>query len=75
MTPKIKDRGPQKKFFLRRILQDVVADRVKPLTASDPIVVILRAAEAIAVGLGFAALGWERKKRGRVLGSHFGGRN
>ena len=49
--------------ILWRNLPDDVSDHVKPGKALDPIVVILRVAEAIAVGLAFAkALGWETEK-------------
>ncbi|MDR6827202.1 hypothetical protein J2X48_000920 [Bosea sp. BE271] len=40
------------RFYLRRVLQDDVSGQVPPGTALDPILVILRVAEAIAVGLG-----------------------
>ena len=51
---------PKGEFYLRRILQDDAVERkVAPGTALDPALVILRVAEAIAVGLVFAkALGW-----------------
>jgi len=50
---------PKGEFYLWRNLQDDVQDRTQPGTVLDPIVVILRAAEAIAVGLASAkALGW-----------------
>lgn len=51
---------PQGKFYLRRVLQDDgVPTKVPPGTALDPIIVVLRVAEAIAVGISFAkALGW-----------------
>jgi hypothetical protein len=52
---------PTGNFFLRRVLQDdAVPSKVTPGTALDPVLVIIRVAEAIAVGLTFAkALGWE----------------
>ena len=54
---------PKGEFYLRRNLQDDVSDRVKPGEFLDPIIVILRVAEAMAVGLAFAkALGWEPEK-------------
>lgn len=54
---------PMGQFYLWRNLPDDVSDHVKPGKALDPIVVILRVAEAIAVGLAFAkALGWETEK-------------
>ena len=51
---------PKGEFFLRRALQDdSVPSKVTPGTALDPILVILRVAEAILVGMAFAnALGW-----------------
>jgi hypothetical protein len=54
---------PKGEFFLRRVLQDDATSQIKPGVALDPILVILRTAEAIAVGLAFArALGWEPDK-------------
>ena len=51
---------PRGEFYLRRNLQDDVSDRVKAGQFLDPIIVILRVAEAIAVGVAFAkALEWE----------------
>lgn len=51
---------PKGGFFLRRLLQDdCVPSRVTPGRALDPILMILRVAEAMAVGIAFAkALGW-----------------
>ena len=51
---------PKGEFYLRRVLQDdAVPSRVTPGTALDPIIVILRVAEAMLVGMAFAnALGW-----------------
>jgi hypothetical protein len=51
---------PRGRFYLRRVLQDdAVPARVAPGTALDPFLVVLRVAEAIAVGISFAkALGW-----------------
>jgi hypothetical protein len=51
---------PVGEFFLRRILQDDgVPGKVTPGTAIDPAIMILRVAEAMAVGIAFAkALGW-----------------
>jgi hypothetical protein len=56
--------NPVGEFYLRRILQDDgVPDRVTPGTAIDPVIVIIRLAEAISVGLGFArALGCDPEK-------------
>ncbi len=47
-------------FYLWRALQDdLVPTRVQPRTVLDPILVIIRVAEAIAVGLSAAhSLGW-----------------
>lgn len=54
-------RNPIGEFFLHRILQDDgVPDKVKLGTAVDPVLMILRVAEAMAVGIAFAkTLGWE----------------
>jgi hypothetical protein len=56
--------NPVGEFYLRRVLQDDgVPDRVAPGTALDPVIAIIRVAEAIAVGLGFArALGGDPEK-------------
>lgn len=66
-------------FYLWRVLDDDLTDKVKPLTKLDPLLAVYRVAEAIIVGLSFArALGqaeesklgflfrWE-KLRGRKL--------
>jgi hypothetical protein len=51
---------PTGEFYLWRNLPDDVSDAVKPGTVLDPIIVVVRVAEAIAVGLSLAkALGWE----------------
>ena len=52
---------PKGKFFLRRALQDdATPQRVKPGMYLDPILVILRVAEALAVGLSLAqGIGWD----------------
>jgi hypothetical protein len=74
---------PNGNFYLRRLLQDdAVPSRVSPGTRLDPILVIIRVAEAIAVGISAAAgLGWSpeatklgfmfrwRKLKGRRLDS------
>jgi hypothetical protein len=50
---------PKGEFYLLRALQDDLSDQVPTRTALDPILVVIRVAEAIAVGLAFAkALGW-----------------
>jgi hypothetical protein len=51
---------PIGEFFLHRNLQDGgVPSRVTPGTAIDPLIMILRVAEVMAVGISFArALGW-----------------
>lgn len=59
-------------FFLSRVLQDDLQDRQTggPGRVLDPILVILRVAEAIVVGLSFAkALGWSSE--GTKLGFEF----
>ena len=52
---------PVGEFFLHRNLQDDgVPSRVTPGTALDPVIMILRITEAMAVGIAFAkALGWK----------------
>jgi hypothetical protein len=61
-------------FFLHRNFQDDgVPSRVTPGTALDPVIMILRVAEAMAVGIAFAkALGWtpEETKLGFVFRFH-----
>ncbi|WP_156948709.1 helix-turn-helix domain-containing protein [Bradyrhizobium sp. WSM1417] len=56
--------NPKGEFYLHRVLQDDgVPDRVQPGTALDPVITIIRVAEAIAVGISYAkALGWEPDK-------------
>lgn len=51
---------PRGDFFLHRLLQDdSVPTQIKPLSALDPVLMIFRVAEAMAVGLAFAkGLGW-----------------
>jgi Schlafen, AlbA_2 len=73
---------PKGDFYLRRLLQDdAVPRRVEPGTRLDPILMIYRVAEAIAVGMAVAkGLGWAetatlgfmfrwRKLKGRRLDS------
>ena len=61
-------------FFLHRNFQDDgVPSRVTPGTALDPVIMILRVAEAMAVGIAFAkALGWtpEETKLGFAFRFH-----
>jgi hypothetical protein len=61
-------------FFLHRNFQDDgVPSRVTPGTALDPVILILRVAEAMAVGIAFAkALGWtpEETKLGFAFRFH-----
>lgn len=45
---------PKGQLYLRKALQDDLSDKVRPGTALDPILVILRVAEAIAVGISVA---------------------
>ena len=50
---------PRGEFYLRRILQDDLTHKVAPKTALDPVLMMVRTAEAIAVGLALArGLGW-----------------
>ncbi len=52
--------NPNGKFYLLRNLEDDSTERVPAGTMLEPILVILRVAETIAVGLSFArALGWK----------------
>jgi hypothetical protein len=51
---------PRGTFYLARILQDDLSDRVALMTMLDPILVIIRVADVMAVALSFArALGWD----------------
>jgi hypothetical protein len=55
---------PTGSFYLSRILEDDLTDKVPRGTALDAIMVILRVAEAIAVGLSLVkALGWQADAR------------
>jgi hypothetical protein len=51
---------PKGEFFLHRLLQDDgVPSRIRPRQVIDPMLMILRVAEAMGVGIAFAkALGW-----------------
>jgi hypothetical protein len=51
---------PKGEFFLHRLLQDdCVPSRIRPGQVIDPMLMILRVAEAMGVGIAFAkALGW-----------------
>jgi hypothetical protein len=54
--------NPKGEFYLRRVLQDDVTTKIEPGAALDPILVLLRVSETIAVGLAFAkALGWKEE--------------
>jgi hypothetical protein len=46
--------NPKGEFFLSRIHQDDLADNVQPGTVIDPVLMIYRVTEVIAVGLAFA---------------------
>ncbi len=64
---------PKGEFYLRRVMQDdAIPSRVPPGTALDPIIVVLRVAEAIVVGMRRRLAGFRSK---RVLDLHFGGKN
>jgi hypothetical protein len=55
---------PKGEFYLWRLLQDDLTDKVHPGTSLDPILVLIRVAEAIAVGLSIAkGLGWDEDAR------------
>ena len=65
---------PRGEFYLWRALQDDVSDRIPPEKMLEPILVILRVAEALLVGLAFAkALEWksEEARLGFTLSLHF----
>jgi len=54
---------PKGEFYHRRNLADDVSDKIKPQTALDPIIVIVRVAEHIGAGLAIVkALGWDPEK-------------
>jgi hypothetical protein len=54
---------PRGEFYLWRVLQDDVSDKIPPGKKLEPIVVVLRVAEAILVGLAIAkALGWKSEE-------------
>jgi len=55
---------PQGEFFLHRLLQDDgVPSQVRPGQVLDPMLMILRVAEAMGVGIAFArALGWSAEQ-------------
>jgi hypothetical protein len=55
---------PRGELYLWQILQDDTTDKVSPGTTLDPILVVIRVAEALAVGLSIAdALGWQKDSR------------
>lgn len=55
---------PKGKFFLQRIMQDDLTDKVQPGTALEVVLVIIRTAEAIAVALKMVkGLGWDDEAR------------
>jgi hypothetical protein len=54
---------PKGEFYLWRILQDDVSDKIPPGKALDPILAILRVTETLLVGLAFAkVLGWNSEE-------------
>ena len=56
---------PTGKFFLLRALQDdTVPEMVTPGVALDPFLAVIRVAEAIAVGLSIARVGWNTAQLG-----------
>jgi hypothetical protein len=56
--------APKGEFYLWRLLQDDLTDKVHPDTALDPTLILYRVAEAIAVGLSIAkGLGWDEEAR------------
>jgi hypothetical protein len=61
---------PRGEFYLLRVLQDDLTDRVEPKKFLDPSLVVYRTAEVLAVGLAFAkALGWDPESA--ILGFGF----
>jgi hypothetical protein len=51
---------PQGEFYLQRVMQDDLTEKVPPKTALDVILMIYRVAEVLAVGTSMGrALGWE----------------
>jgi hypothetical protein len=55
---------PKGEFYLWRLLQDDLTDKVHPGTALDPILVLISVADTIAVGLSIAkGLGWDEDAR------------
>lgn len=61
---------PRGEFYLARIMQDDLTEKVEPNTTFDPILAILRMADVMAVGLAFAkALGWDPEST--ILGFGF----
>jgi hypothetical protein len=52
--------NPIGEFYLQRISQDDLTDKVAPTTSLDAVLAIIRTAEAIAVGISMVkALGWD----------------
>lgn len=62
---------PRGQFFLRRALQDDLTDKVKPGAALDPLLAIIRVAEAIAVGISITRALMEEDREPRRLGFAF----
>ena len=58
-------------FFLRRALQDDLTDNVAPGRALDPLLVIIRVAEAIAVGISITRALLGKDQEARRLGFAF----
>ncbi len=59
--------NPQGSFFLRRLMQDDMSDKVSPGTALDAMLMVYRVAEAIAVGVSMArAAGWSADDRAGI---------
>jgi hypothetical protein len=65
---------PRGEFYLRRVLQDDLNDKIAPGTALDGVLMMIRAAEAIAVGLALTrGLGWESETTTRAFGFRWRG--
>lgn len=55
---------PRGSFFMRRVMQDDMSDKVEPGSALDPILMLYRVTEVMAVGISIArALDWQETDR------------
>jgi hypothetical protein len=59
---------PKGQFYLRRLMQDDLTDKVTPRTALDVVLMIYRVVEVLATGLSVArSSGWEKEGTGGFL--------